>query len=349
MKKTLLLFTITISSYIQTMDTPQKKTKHIVYHPGYDITFLGLEKIHPFDSAKYSKVANALVASKILTNQDFHQPKEISDQDLLLVHTPEYIKNTHNCASAVFTKASEVPLFFVPNIVTRWKTLYPMRLATGGTVEATKLALQNKWAINLSGGYHHAKTDDCSGFCIYNDAAIAAHKAITEDHIEKILVIDLDAHQGNGNEAIFGAQETFKNKVDVFDIYGNNNYPNYTERRFIKDQKTWYNHPIMTHMASNENYTNILKQNLPAAIEKTKPQLIIYNAGTDVYEKDPLGRMGVTKEGIINRDAYVFQLAKDNNIPIVMVLSGGYTAESAHIITDSIKNIISIMEKDIHA
>jgi histone deacetylase 11 len=215
--------------------------------------------------------------------------------------------------------------------------------ATGGTVEATKLAIKNGWAINLSGGYHHAKQDDCysGGFCIYNDAAVAAYIAITDYQINKILVVDLDAHQGNGNEAIFGKHAKFKNIVDVFDIYGSNIYPDVpAERYIIENQKTWYNYPIHTSKANDDSYLLLLK-NLSHAIKTTDPKLIIYNAGTDIYETDPLGCMHVTKEGIIKRDAYVFNLAKDNNIPIVMMLSGGYTTASAEIISDSIKNIMT--------
>lgn len=349
MKKHLLLL-LTINSFsINGMEQPSPE-KHIVYSPYYDITFLGLEKIHPFDSAKYSKIANNLVNKKLLTNDDFHTPQEITDTDLERVHTKEYLNNVHHCASAMFAQASGVGLVIalVPNWIIRWKALYPMRLATGGTVEATELALKNGWAINLSGGYHHAKKDDCylGGFCIYNDAAIAAHKAITEYNIKKILVVDLDAHQGNGNESIFSEQATFKNKVDVFDIYGSNNYPPSTERALIEKQKTWYNHPINVELADNTEYKKLL-DNLSDAIQKTSPELIIYNAGTDIYEKDPLGQMKVTEQGIIDRDAYVFKLAKEKNIPIVMMLSGGYTKESTGIISDSIENIMcNIMKKD---
>jgi histone deacetylase 11 len=338
---------------METENTTPKK--HIVYHPYYDITFFGLEKIHPFDSAKYSKIANSLIAKKLLSQDDFHTPQEVTDEDLERVHTKQYLSNLYHCASAMFAQASGIAgsaptlgvvLSLVPNCIMRWKALYPMRLATGGTIEATQLALTNGWAINLSGGYHHAKKDDCyqGGFCIYNDAAVAAHIAIKEHKINKILVVDLDAHQGNGNESIFGEQETFKGKVDVFDIYGADNYPIYTEHRLIENQKTWYNHPVQTSQATDTFYQELLNH-LSDAIEKTKPQLIIYNAGTDIYEKDPLGNMRVTKQGIINRDAHVFNLAQEKNIPIVMMLSGGYTSESAGIISDSIENIMSIMKE----
>jgi histone deacetylase 11 len=204
-----------------------------------------------------------------------------------------------------------------------------MRLATGGTVEATELAIKNGWAINLSGGYHHAKKDDCDGFCVYADAPLAAYKAINEHNINKILVIDLDAHQGNGNEAIFGEMECFKNKVDVFDVYGQKNYPGFWEHQLMSKQlqPTWYDHPVTLHQTNDTTYLSILTNHLPSAIRQTNPGLIIYNAGTDIYEKDPLGRLKITKEGIIERDRYVFEQARKKNIPIVMILSGGYTAD----------------------
>jgi len=344
MKKQLLLLISMSNLLINGMEKPNPQKKHIVYSPYYDITFFGIEKVHPFDSAKYSKIAANLVAKKLLTYNDFHTPREITDAELERVHSTQYIKNLHNCASAMFAQASGVmPIALIPNWIIRWKGLYPMRLATGGTVEATKLAIKNGWAINLSGGYHHAKQDDCysGGFCIYNDAAVAAHIAITDHQINKILVIDLDAHQGNGNEAIFGKHAKFTNIVDVFDIYGSNIYPNVTaERNLMIDQTTWYNHPIHTSKANDNNYL-LLLQNLSHAITTTAPQLIIYNAGTDIYETDPLGCMHVTKQGIIERDAYVFNLAKKKSIPIIMMLSGGYTTESAGIISDSIENIMT--------
>src|SRR5438128_8005001 len=107
--------------------------------------------------------------------------------------------------------------------------------------------------------------------------------------------------------------------------------------------KNWYDYPVNMHSANDTTYQSLLTKNLPYAIEKTKPELIIYNAGSDIYEKDPLGHMNVTKQGIITRDVYVFGLAKQNKIPIVMTLSGGYTSESAEIIGESIENIIKKM------
>ncbi len=354
MKKQLLLFLSISSPFINGMEQiPNNfsQKKHIVYSPYYDITFFYIEKVHPFDSTKYSKIAHNLVTKKLLTYDDFHTPQEITDTDLKRVHTEEYLNNLYHCASAMFAKASCVlPIALMPNWVIRWRALYPMRLATGGTVEATELAIKNGWAINLSGGYHHAKTDDCDGFCVYNDAAIAAHIAITKHNIKKILVVDLDAHQGNGNEAIFGKQDTFKDKVDVFDIYGNTykdsttgrsywQYPNPADRNLISRNKSWYDHPVIASDMNDIEYQGHLND-LNNAIKNTKPELIIYNAGTDIYEEDPLGKMKITNQGIINRDEYVFNLAKENNIPIIMMLSGGYTTKSAEIISNSIENII---------
>src|SRR5579872_4931767 len=149
MKKQLLLVSISISTVLINGMEPNIQKKHIVYHPSYDITFFGVEKVHPFDSAKYSKIANNLITKKLLKNEDFHTPQEVTDKDLERVHTKEYLNNLHHCATAMFTKASGVPpivLVLVPNWIIRWKALYPMRLATGGTIEATQLAINNGWA-----------------------------------------------------------------------------------------------------------------------------------------------------------------------------------------------------------
>lgn len=343
-----LAFTLHTSNIHSMEKVEQHNKKHLVYHPGYDITFFGIERVHPFDSAKYSKIAQFLVEEQTLNVKDFHTPQEITDEDLAKVHTQDYLKNLHHCASAMFAKASGItPLALLPNMLIRWRALYPMRLATGGTVEAMELALQNGWAINLSGGYHHAKSNDCDGFCVYADAPLAAYKAIEEHSIAKILVIDLDAHQGNGNEDIFSKMECFKNKVDVFDVYGKNNYPGFSEH-ILMDNKSWYNHPVELpnvknnwHHINDTEYLKILTDHLPTAIEKSKPGLIIYNAGSDIYEKDRLGSLGVTEDGIVTRDEYVFRLARDKKIPIMMMLSGGYTEESAEITSESIKNIIT--------
>ena len=145
------------------------------------------------------------------------------------------------------------------------------------------------------------------------------------------MIIDLDAHQGNGHEDFFKAED----RVAIFDIYNSEIYPHdYAARTRID-----YNYPVASGIA-DEEYLKLLSEKLPAALDESKPNFIIYNAGSDIFEEDPLGRMKISAQGISKRDELVFKFARERNIPILMVLSGGDTKKSAGIIGKSIENIL---------
>lgn len=326
------------------------KEHHIVYHPNYSFNFgpfnALLQKLHPFDMQKYKRIYESLTCNNQHFPQNiFYTPKQkVSDEDLLIVHTPRYLKSLR-WPSAI-TKAIEVPIPFVlPNMVLQSRLLNPMRWATQGTLDAAFLALKNNWAINIGGGYHHAERDRGMGFCVYGDIQLAAKKVLEQHPEYHILIIDLDAHRGNGHEDYF--KDTFnkpERKVHIFDMYNNNIYPPTSLAPLanrIDKAVTMYNNNFTT----GHQYLTSLGKELPDYLEtlskeNAKPNLIIYNAGTDVFKHDPLGGMPLSKNDIIKRDQYVFQVAEQNNIPIVMVTSGGYTLESADIVADSIKAIV---------
>lgn len=317
----------------------------VIFHPSYDISFCGLEKLHPLDSKKYGKVFNYLVDelncrsnrnsgkfkySRSYNKAQFYTPEIVSDEDLLKVHTPEYIKSLNN--SSVIAQITEIlPAAYVPNFLLRWSILSPMKYATGGTILAAKLALEIGWAINLSGGYHHAKANGGSGFCIYADIPLAIYKLHEQDPSLKVMIVDLDAHQGNGHEAICGGDP----RIAIYDIYNQDIYP----RDRVAKQFITFDYPVSSWINDSE-YLALLETTLPEAIDKFKPDLIIYNAGTDIYRKDRLGRMFVSEDGIIARDEFVFNIASEKRVSIAMVLSGGYTQEGTGIICKSIKNIL---------
>ena len=304
----------------------------IVYHKNYNIGFLGLEKFHSFDSKKYGKIHKYLIDNVGIHKNQFYKPAEITDEELKKVHSQKYHRKLHDYASTTFAQISGLwPLRLLPNFLTRKYALQPMQLATGGTIKATELALQKGWAINLSGGYHHAKKDTGDGFCAYADIPLAACKVFEKNPNAKIMIVDLDAHQGNGHEAILGPDE----RVAIFDVYNSSIYPNdHGVKQYIR-----FNHPVRSNIQDNE-YLEIVKKNLPEAINTAKPDLIIYNAGTDIFEKDMVGSMNISENGIKQRDEIVFEQALSRDIPIVMVLSGGYTKESAGIISKSIENLL---------
>lgn len=303
----------------------------IVFHPRYDIGLFGLENRHPFDSKKYGKVFRFLQEKQILVGDNYFQPEEkASDAVLSGVHTAEYLQSLK--LSATVARIAELGfLKILPNFLLQSNFLNPMRWATAGTILAAELAMEYGWAINLSGGYHHAKSDNSSGFCFFADINLAAKHAFEKfPTIKKILIIDLDAHQGNGFEAIFKKDP----KVDVFDMYNGDIYPmDLVAAQFIR----WkYALPSGT---GEIEYISMLQNNLPQAIAQSQPDLIIYNAGTDPYEKDPLGGLRISAAGLVLRDEFVFRQATQARIPIMMVLSGGYHPDSASIIGSSINNL----------
>lgn len=319
----------------------------IIYSPHYNITFGGLEKLHPFDSKKYGRVYEYLVTTVGIAPECFYRPAMVSDDQLLRVHTQEYIDSLKD--SPTVAKIIEMPVGWVPNFLIQRQVLKPMRYAVGGTVLGAQLALEKGWAINLGGGFHHAERDKASGFCVFADAALAISTLWEQNKDLKVMIIDLDAHQGNGNalwfqDEILDSQGNFKQnaRIALFDMYNRYAYPTFSRlnNSILKDSEkpVRYRFPLSDYVADGM-YLGFLKDNLPKALDEFKPQFIIYNAGTDILAGDPVGRLGVSFQGIIDRDEFVFRQARERNIPILMILSGGYTKQSADVIGKSIKNL----------
>lgn len=302
----------------------------IIFHPDYDISLLGLEKLHPFDSCKYGKVAEYLAQHGICKTR-FYEPKKITDQELTQVHSQAYLDSLKD--SSVVARITEIGLLsYVPHFLVKRTLLNAMKLATGGTVLGADLALKEGWAINLSGGYHHAKAQNGEGFCVYADIPLAVKKVLEKHPDFKIMVIDLDAHQGNGHESCLKDEK----RVTIFDIYNKDVYPHDIEAQKRID----FNYPVPAGI-TDEPYLSLVSTYVPQALDQVQPNLIIYNAGTDIFGEDPLGRMRISEQGIIKRDELVFTYAKERNIPILMVLSGGYTQKSASIIGKSIHHVLT--------
>jgi len=196
--------------------------------------------------------------------------------------------------------------------------------------------MQHGWAINLSGGYHHAKAESGGGFCFFADIPLAVYKLFKENPKASIMIVDLDAHQGNGYASIFRDDS----RIHIFDVYNEEIYPYDGEaKRYIE-----FDYPVKSFIEDRE-YLSLLERELGGAMVKSKPNLIVYNAGTDVLRGDPLGCMSISEDGIIKRDEIVFRNAFKNKIPILMVLSGGYTRKSAGVIGKSIENILRCFKK----
>lgn len=309
-----------------------------------------LQKLQPFDLKKYMKIAAAL-KKYAHPNVCFYEPSAVTDEQLRLVHTPDYLTSLRNnvrvwqlvyeqdrLSLKSFIERAVASL--LPAAVSDWLILSPMRHATGGTIAAVAKALETKsCAINLGGGYHHASAGDGGAGCIYSDIAIAVEEAWKKDPKLKIMIVDLDAHQGNGYESIFKNDP----RISMFDMFNAVNYPSGRVPTAIAVRKYITYSLSITGLIQDGIYLEALKKHLPFAIDKEKPDLIIYNAGTDPLRGDPYGGMYLSYEGLLERDRFVFQETKNKKVPVAMLLAGGYTEQSAHLVADSIiKNAVPI-------
>jgi histone deacetylase 11 len=300
----------------------------LVYHPSYNITAFGLERLHPFDSRKYRRIHDALVARGTRRRSDFHRPGPATRNDLLRVHSPEYLGSLYH--PDVLAGILEVPVARrLPGWVLDWRILRPMRYATGGTVLACRSALEQGIAINLGGGYHHAASDWGGGFCVYADVPLAAKILHDEGKVSKVLVVDLDAHQGNGTAAVFQGWDW----ASIYDLYEQDIFP---ARKEPED----YPLPVGPGLTGDE-YLKIVRDTLPGALDAVRPDLVIYNAGSDPFVGDPLAGFRLTGDDLAERDLLVVGTVRERSIPLAMVLSGGYSTESWRIHADAIEGILT--------
>nr|GLL17178.1 histone deacetylase 2 [Ipomoea trifida] len=309
-------------------DVPPSKAP-LIYSSSYNIAFLGIEKLHPFDSSKWGRICQFLTADKILEKKQIVEPLEATKDDLLVVHSESYLaslKSSINVAMIV-----EVPpVSVLPNCLVQQKVLQPFRKQVGGTILSAKLAKERGWAINVGGGFHHCSASKGGGFCAYADISICIQFAFVRLNISRVMIIDLDAHQGNGHEIDFANDR----RVYILDMYNPGIYPlDFEARRYI-DQKVEVGSGTETN-----DYLTKLDQALKVAEHKFNPDLIVYNAGTDILDGDPLGRLKISPEGIAARDEKVFRFGRERNIPLLMLTSGGYMKSSARVIADSIINL----------
>jgi histone deacetylase 11 len=300
----------------------------LIYHPRYNITAFGLERLHPFDSRKYRRIHDALIARGLRRAGDFQRPRPASREELLKVHTPEYLRSLRR--PAVLAEIFSVPAArLLPGRVLDWKVLRPMRYATGGTILACRRALEHGLAINLGGGFHHAAASWGGGFCAYADSPLAAAILHDEQRVRTVLVIDLDAHQGNGTSAVFQHWPW----AAILDVYEDDLFP-------AQKEPEDYPLPIPAGLAGSE-YLDIVHGHVPAALDSLHPDLVIYNAGSDPFVDDPLTRLRLSKSDLAERDLLVVSMVRERSIPLAMVLSGGYSSESWRIHADSIEGLLT--------
>ena len=299
----------------------------LVYSKAYKINLGGLEKMHPFDIHKYGRIADQLVKDGLATKGDFHVPKELTREEILTVQTTKFLDSLKDAKTVA--RYLEAPMVgALPAVVIDRGMLRPFRHSSGGTVVAARAALKHGIAINLGGGYHHAKPDRGEGFCIYADMPIAIRVLQRERLIRRALVIDLDVHQGNGTVVCCRGDDS----VFTFSIHEGGIYPLPKEKgdRDIE----------LAAGTGDEAYLRTLREALPEVIRRSRPDVVFLQAGCDPLAGDPLANLAMTKEGIVARDALVIDTCVAGRIPVVMLLGGGYSRKAWEVQHASIRRTI---------
>ena len=280
----------------------------VVNHEDY---FAKIGDDHKFPINKFGELANYLIKKKIV--EKFHKPYACSEETLKRVHSENYIKHIkEKTLDQNVIKKIGFPL--IDSVVRR------SLVATGGTVLAAKLAIKNGVACNTAGGSHHANFDGGAGYCVFNDVAVAAQYLLDRGLAGRILIIDLDVHQGNGTAEIFGGDDS----VFTFSMHGEKNYPFKKEKSDVDIG--------LANETKDEEYLKILKETLPQLIEEVKPDFVFYLSGVDVLETDQLGKLSLSIKACKERDRFVLQSLKDKNLPVECSMGGGYSKEIKHIV-----------------
>jgi acetoin utilization deacetylase AcuC-like enzyme len=313
---------------------------------------------HVFPAEKYRLIKERLVADHIATQGDFLTPQPASDDDVLLVHTPEYVhKLKTGTLSAHEELQLEVP--YSPELVRAFW------LAAGGSILAAEQALRDQCAVSIGGGFHHAFPDHGEGFCMIHDVAIAIRRLQKDRKIARAMTVDCDVHHGNGTAAIFGGAQTTARQLPSFSaaqlgrtpmtmaegsipagetvqsvftisLHQENNYPQWKPPSSID-----VNLPDGT---GDSDYLSWLDNALSSGLRHFTPDLICYIAGADPYREDQLGGLALTITGLKKRDELVFRAARSRNIPVMVTFAGGYARRTEDTVTIHCNTVIAAKE-----
>jgi len=281
----------------------------IVNHPDY-VAQIGDD--HRFPIKKFGALFDLLKKDKILHKDNLHIPEPANYLDLTKAHHEEYIKKIDELS---LSKEEERKLGF-PMVPSVKKRSY---MATGGTILSAELALKHKLACNTAGGSHHAFPDSGNGYCVFNDVAVAAYNLLDKHQVKKILIFDLDVHQGDGTAKIFENNE----KVYTLSIHSKKNYPLIKQK---SDQDIEVEDDI-----TDEEYLNTVSKSLKI-VNKMNFDFVFYVAGVDIHKNDKLGKLNISTEGIIEREKMVIKNFYKNNVPLCGVLGGGYNKDFDHLV-----------------
>lgn len=274
----------------------------IIHHPGYSID---LPEGHPFPMGKFRALRRQLHWLDVGGFADWIEPEPVTEVDLLRVHTAEYI-DAFLMGGLDAAAQRRSGFKWSEALVSR------VRLETGGTLRTVEAALASGLALNTAGGTHHAHADAASGYCLINDIAVAAAHALAMGWVGRVLVIDLDVHQGDGTAGLFAHRP----EVFTFSVHAQSNFP---ARKRSSDMDVGLPRGV-----EDTEYLDALDQRLPGILASFRPELVIYDAGVDVHAQDRLGHLSLTDAGIRARDSYVIRTCREAKIPVAAVIGGGY-------------------------
>jgi len=282
----------------------------IAYHPLYAHP---LPEGHRFPMLKYELIPAQLLHEGIITAANLFEPEQLAESTLLLAHELDYWKQVRDLT---LPEREQRRIGFPLNAQLLEREL---RIAQG-TIDGAFFAAEHRIAFNVAGGTHHAGSDWGEGFCILNDQAIAAKYLLANKIYQRILIIDLDVHQGNGTAEILQDEP----EIFTFSMHGEKNFP---FRKEVSDLDIGLDVGV-----EDKEYLSILASTLPQLYEQHRPQFIFYLAGVDVLSSDKLGKLALTKEGCKERDRLVFQFCKDHQLPVQVSMGGGYSPEIRDIV-----------------
>jgi acetoin utilization deacetylase AcuC-like enzyme len=269
---------------------------------------LPLPSGHRFPMSKYALLRERVLASEY--GAGCLVPEAARDEEITRAHCPAYLARVATgTLSAEEQRAIGFP--WTPQMAER------SRRTSGATIAATRAALRDGTAANLAGGTHHAFRDRGEGFCVFNDSAIAVRALQAESLVERVVIIDCDVHQGNGTAAIFRNDPS----VFTFSIHGANNFPFAKEAGDLDIE--------LADGSGDREYLDALERGLAEALERAEADLAIYLAGADPYLDDRLGRLALTKQGLLGRDRMVFEACRRAGLPVAVTMAGGYARDIA--------------------
>jgi acetoin utilization deacetylase AcuC-like enzyme len=308
---------------------------------------------HVFPAEKYRRVRDRLIASSVAAATDFLEPQPATDQDILLVHKPEYVQKLKTGTLSP-REEMELEVPFSPELVNAFW------LAAGGSIMAARQCLSDRVSISIGGGFHHAFPDHGEGFCMIHDVAVAIRRLQRDDKIRTAMTVDCDVHQGNGTAAIFAGTRTEsvplpsvsnptlpgapKTKMrgahagDVFTIslHQHNNYPLHKPPSSIDVD--------LPDGTGDDDYLAWLDNALSSGLRQFEPDLLCYVAGADPYKEDQLGGLSLTIDGLKKRDELVFRVARARDIPVMVTFAGGYARNVDDTVTIHCNTVIAAKE-----